>query len=284
MFRSLSVLSAGVVAFAMAGAALADNDLVRLDGKGDAELMETRGGGGHGGGGFHGGGGGFHGGGYRGGFGGYGGYRGGFGYGGYRGVGYGGYRGYGYGGYRGYGYGGYYRPYYGFGYGLGLGLGLGYGGYYGGYGGGYYGVGYGGYGGGYGGYYGSQYNSAIGPCTCTTAVAPATTLSLYTPIMQGPNDGTFPYDGGPRDGAFGPLSSPTGIPNRTALPADGRLVSVPAASSGYHFVAFGEPSMQPTQHPMNSGGSDTLRVSYPAFGEPMPSFSGGTTVYTTVLH
>jgi len=266
MIRSLSVLSAGVVALAMSGAANADNDLMRLDGKGDAEVQETR----------------YYGGGFRGGIG-YGGYRGGFGYGGYRGFGYGGYRGFG--GYygRGYGYGygrgygGYYRPYYGFG--LGLGLGLGYANYYGGYGG---------YGGGYGGYYNSYYStpyystpyysSSYGPCTCATSVIYPSDASVnfVTPnALQIPGDGTFPYNGGPQDG----ISVPAGMPNRTNAPRDGHLVSVPAPSSGYHFLAFGEQPAPADQRPETGNSSDLLRVSYPAYGEAPTGFSGGTTIY-----
>jgi len=280
MFRSLSVLSAGVVAFAMGGAAWADNDLIRLDGKGDAELLETRAGvGGYRGGGF--------GGGYRGGYGGYrggyGGYRGGYGYGGYRGIGYGGYRGYGYGGYRGYGYGRY-----GYGYGLGLGLGLGYGLGYGGYGygSGYYGGGYGGgyYGAGYGGgYYGvPAYSSySLGPCGCPTTITPA--ADALNSVRR--SDGTFPYDGGPRDAYYTtPVANPAGIPNRATLPREGQLVSIPAASSGYHFLAFGEQPGAPAQSPAAGDASDTLRVSYPANSDPTSGFSGGTTVYPTILH
>jgi len=274
-FRSLSVLSAGVVALAMAGAANADNDLVRLDGKGDAETVEARYGGG---------------GGFRGGYGGFGGYRGGFGYGGgYRGVGfgYGGYRGYGYGGYRG-GYAGYYRPYYrnyGYGLGLGLGIGLGYGSYYSGYGG-YYGAGYG------GGYYSTpayysqpSYSSySTNPCTCATSTTVGTqTLYLTQPAaLQNPGDGTFPYDGGPSGGSFAPSLNPAGIPNRSALSRDGRLVSIPSPTSGYQFAAFGETPIEPAQRPAGHG-PETLPVSFPAFGEPMPGFTGGTGVYTASL-
>jgi len=277
MIRSLFVLSAGAVALAIASAAKADNDLIRLDGKGDAEVQETR----YGGGGFRGGVG-F--GGYRGGFGGY---RGGFG--GYRG-GFGGYgRGYGYGGigfgrpYYGYYGRSYYRPYYGFGYGLGVGLGLGYGGYYGGGYGGY------GYGGGYGGYYGTYnispyYNSAysLGPCASDMNFPAATTLNFAAPnVPQGLGDGTFPYDGGPRDGFFAPV--PAGIPNGRVLPRDGHLVSVPATSSGYHFLAFGEQSAPASERPTTGNSSDTLRVSYPAYGESTSGFSGGTSLYPPIL-
>jgi hypothetical protein len=271
MIRSLSVLSAGVVALAVSGAANADNELMRLDGKGDAEVQETR----YAGGGFRGGVG-F--GGYRGGYGGYrGGYGGYRGFGGYYGRGYGGYygRGFGYGYGRGY-YGGYYRPYYGFGYGLGLGLG--YASYYGGYGG--YGGGYGGYGGGYGGYYGTPYYSSYGlcPCATNTVYSSAATANFVTPIgSQAPWEGTFPYNGGPQDGYFTP--APAGMPNRTNAPRDGHLVSVPASSSGYHFLAFGEQSAPADQRPATANSGDLLRVSYPAYGEAPSGFSGGTTIY-----
>jgi hypothetical protein len=266
MNRSLFVLSAGAVALAIAGVAKADNDLVRLDGKGDAETLDVAR---------------YYGGGFRGGYGGfrggYGGYRG-FGYGGYRGVGfgYGGYRGFGYGGYRGFGYGGY-RPY-GYGFGLGLGLGLGYGNYYGG---GYYGGGY--YGGGYGStvYYSQPYYSSYYyGCSTDAAGVPSTNLTIIRPSApQDPGDGTFPYDGGPRDGSLAPNPAPTGVPGRLMLPRDGRLVSVPAPNSGYQFVAFGEEPIEPTTRP--DAKSDTLRVSYPAYGEPMLGFMGGSTVYAS---
>lgn len=243
MLRSLSVLSAGVVAIAIAGATKADEDLVRLDGKGDADVLEAR----------------VYGGGFRGGVG-YGGYRGGFGYGGYRGgFGYGGYRGFGYGGYRGYGYGGYYRPaYYRGGFGLGLGLGLGYGGYYGG---------------GYGGYYGGSYYSTpayysqpyyssyyYSPCASASAVVAPQTLTITQP--PAPSDGTYPYDGGPAGSYFAPMPAPTGTQYRGESPRDGRLVSIPAESSGYRFLAFGE---QPTEP--SPAANDTLRVSLPGHSE-----------------
>jgi len=279
MIRSLSVLSAGVVALAIAGGAKADGDLVRLDGKGDADFLEAR----YGGGGFRGG----FGGGYRGGFGGY---RGGFGYGGYSGVGfgYGGYRGFGYGGYRGYGYGGYrsafYRPYYGgFGYGLGLGLGLGYGyggyGYGGGYGGGYYGVGYGGY----SGYSTPYYSSYYSPCASAAVVGPQTLIISQPPAAT--SDGTFPYDGGPSNGYVVPSINPAGVQYRGVLPRDGQLVSIPSESSGYRFLAFGEEPTEPASRP-GANGSDTLRVSFtlPAEATPAPGFrlSAGSMEYPTI--
>ena len=178
------------------------------------------GGGGHGGGGFHGGGfGGFHG--------GFGGFHGGFG-GGFRGGYYGFYRPYGFG--YGFGYRPFYRPYYGFGYGLGYGLGygynvgdgLGYGGYgYGGYGNGGYGYGNSGYGCSnysYGQPFvnsGASYNNfAVGSLSGTMTnvpypnryseqlPAPRSVAPMPMPMpmpMPPANNGTFPYDGGPRD-------------------------------------------------------------------------------------
>ncbi len=263
MFRSFSILSASVVALAMSGSAKADDDVVRLNGKGDAEVTETRG---YGGGGYRGG---YGGGGHRGGYGGYGGYRGGYGgYGGYRSGYYGG-GGY-YGGY-GRGYGGYYgRPNYG------IGISLGYSGYYGG---GYYGAGYGGYSS--PSYYSQPYYSySPAPCSCAAPIVGATTLTLSQPTVPiAPGDSTFPYDGGPRDGYLAPL--PAGM--QKAQPRDGMLVSVPSASSGYQFQAFGEKA---APRPATSNAAATLRVSYPAYGEPMPNFntmSGGTTDYRVSL-
>ncbi len=252
MFRSLSILSAGVVVLAMAGNAKADDDLVRLDGKGGAEVQETRY---------------YYGGGYRGG---YGGYRGGYGYGrGYYGGGYG--RGY-YGG--GWG-GGYYGG--GWGRGYGLGIGLGYGSYYGGgYNGGYYSS---------PSYYYSQpsYYYAPSPCTCAAPDLGSTTLTLARPVTpQMPGDGTFPYDGGPRDGFLAP--APAGMQYRPNVPRQGVLVSVP--TSGYQFLAFGEQPSEPAQQQLVPNAAESLRVSYPGYGEPMPNlsgFSGGTMDYRIAL-
>ena len=84
MVRNLTIVLAGLLGLGAAATAFADSDLLRLDGKGDAQVEQTRG---------------YYGGGYRGG------YRGGYGYRGY----YGGYRGGFYRGNYGY-YGGYYRP------------------------------------------------------------------------------------------------------------------------------------------------------------------------------
>jgi len=181
-------------------------------------------------------------GGYRGGF--SGGYRG-YGYGGYRGYGYGGYRGYGYGGYRGYGYGGYrgygYGGYRGYGYG-------GYGGYgYGGYG--YYRPRY--YGGYYGGYYGISYYPIAVVCTDSTPrileTAPATPYqTLPTPTPATPDlpdpvkpNGTFEYDGGPKEPV--PMPRAMEVPVRRPLIVDELMVSQPSTKSGkLVYPAYGE--------------------------------------------
>jgi hypothetical protein len=211
---------------------------------------------------------------YRGGYG----YRGGF-YGGYRGF-YGGYRGY-YGGYRAayyhrpyyggyYGYrpyysSFYYRPYY-----------SGYGGY--GYGG--YGYGYGGYGGygGYPSYYGGGYycisdvgGAGVYPVCSPRSVVVVRQPTTYgvqplqpglqtqprdpAPIPQMPraDDGTFPYDGGPKVPVPMPEASedarPALVP-RVRPQADETVVSlkprlVEEKKSGkWNFPAYGE---QPTR-------------------------------------
>jgi len=248
-----------------------------------------------------------YGGGYRGGYGG--GYRGGYG-GGFR-VGYGGgYRG-GYGGYRGgFGYYGGYRGGYvgyrgGFGY---------YGGYRGGYGG-YYGSnwGYGGYAS-YPVYsypvysypvysypvYSSYYYS---PCVDSTPTTPAmpyatyldgsvstysqpsTVLSTPAPVTRTPappaGDGTFRYDGGsgvipmPMPVPDGTPVAPTVTP-RPTLPLEGRLVSLPSASSTAAYPAYGEPARR-TSTPAASSDTRlvstpvaTPRVAFPAYGEGSP--------------
>jgi len=309
MFRPLAILTAGLFGLACVGATSAADsvradggDTIRLDGKGDADLQETRGF--HGGGGYHGG---YHG--------GYGGYRGWGGYGGYRGgYGYGGYRGYGYGGYRGYGYGGFYRPYYG--YGLGFGY---YRPYYGGYyGGGYYGGGYGGYGGyygagyggGYGGYYASPVYSYYSPCSTDVMVVPNTTVTMPVqatyqqqigqpvqqavpqpmpqaapqPAPQAPPQpmapAGFSYDGGPRYIVPMPRdTAPAAVPTRPSLPRDGRLVSNTPAKASYRYLAYGEtPEAAPAPAPARVR-SDLITASL-SLGEGTNSFSGGTMVFT----
>ncbi|MGH7171700.1 MAG: hypothetical protein ACRELF_04740 [Gemmataceae bacterium] len=204
----------------------------------------------------------------------------GFGFGGYRGFGFGGYRGFGYGGlYRPYygfglGYGGLYRPYYGlglgygrFGYGglggYGLGYGLGYGGL-GGYGLGYgmgygglggYGLGYGGYGLGYGGY-GIGYGGFFGPCAGATAGVytlsmPAATLGTPLPALVQPgttdrvprmprSDGTYPYDGGPRNPVPNLKETPPSSTTPRSVPLEGRSVSLPKATPKWRYPAYGE--------------------------------------------
>ena len=258
MFRSWTVLTAGVVAFAIAGIAKADGDLVRLDGKGDAEVQETRGyyGGGGWGRGYYGGGFGrsYYGGGWGRGY-----YGGGWGR-GYYGGGWG--RSY-YGGY----YGGY-RPYWG---GVGIGIGLGYNSYYGGWSAPSY-------------YYSTPtYSYYTSPCSTDGVGFPTTTLNLGQPmtIQQAPVESNYPYNGEPQN-VVPPATvapAPMQYPNRPLLPRDGKLVSMPG--DPYEFRAFGEESVEPVRVAPNA--TETLRVSYPAYGEPMPTFSAGSTVYRTAL-
>jgi len=183
--------------------------------------------------------GGFYGGGYRGGYGGYrggfygGGYRG--GYVGYRGGYYGGYRGGYYGGYRPY-YGSFYRPYYG--------------GYYGGYyRPAYYPQVY------YGSGYSYNYPYYYAPCSLpdvvptmpsvTLRVTPAPSSGVIIPNPDGslpsqvpggtlpvptPQQGTFPYDGGPKSPVPMPRieeAAPANNPGSAIRPADERFVSFP---------------------------------------------------------
>ena len=307
----------GMAAFAAlllaaGGAAWADGDLMRLGGTGDAkvstlgfdgnaDLLLTRGYGGHGG----------HG------HGGYG--HGGYGHGGYGHGGYGhGHGGYGhYARYGGYGYGGYghYARYGGYGY-------NGYGrGYYNGYGHGYYRPYYASYFrpyyyasyfrpyfyGAYSSYYPSYYAPyyyypypyyygysspyvVISAGAGVGAEAPMYTLPAPTPVMPDaggmpPANGadTYPYDGGSKT----PLPIPGTVPSgpmppapmskpepRPTVPAQGRFVSLPATATPYTFAAYGE---QPATVVRTVG--TTLRTSttasstptspfaYPAYGE-----------------
>jgi len=213
----------------------------------------------------------YYGGGYRGG------YRGGY-YGGYRGGSYGGYRGYGYAGYRGGYYGGY-RGYYG-----------GYRGYYGGYRGyyrpyysGYYGYGYSSYGysspyyyGGYG-YYGcslTDFDTAdlypvcsrrvIVQVTPSYPVRPSYQVQPSQEVLPNPSpvpqqqlpppddDGTYPYDGGPKSPVPMPPQSfddarPTQIPHgklqrgETLVSLNPKQAQEKTSSSGkWNYPAYGE--------------------------------------------
>jgi hypothetical protein len=189
---------------------------------------------------------------------------------------YGGYRGYygGYGGYRGY-YGSYYPRYYGGYYGGGYGgyYGSYYPRYYGGYYGSYYPRYYGGYYGSYypryyGGYYGSYYPysgyygysgiSYVSPIGCPLSspdvpgivVGPrgnGSTSESYkvpsqplNPMKPVPQEGTFPYDGGPSNPVPMPKVEPAptgkGVPT---MPLEGRPVSLPAPKK-YEYLAYGE--------------------------------------------
>jgi hypothetical protein len=182
-----------------------------------------------------------------------------WGWGGYRGFGWGGYRGFGLGGYRGFGWGGYgsfYRPYYGYGsfyrpyygYGLGMGYGLGYGlGY--GYGGYYPGFRYSYYGGYFPGFFGcsgvtgsiytlaSPANVAAGPVA--GGLQPGY-VDVNPPRVQ-PQDGTYPYDGGPASPVPDPKAAPAppATPQRT-VPLEGRSVSLPKPASKWAYPAYGE--------------------------------------------
>jgi len=266
--RSLSLLAGAVTALALAGAVRADDDLLRLDGKGDdAEVQDARFAAGGSRGFVAGGSRGFVAGGSRGFV--AGGSRG-FVAGGYRGGYYGGYRGGYWGGYRGYGYGYGYRPYWGVGYRPFWG-GYGYGGY--GYGGGYYGGGYG-----YPVY--SNYGYYGGCSADLTMPVPTYNLDQQQgpmPMQQqpgapvAPSDGTFPYNGSPTGGM---------IPgtNRQSAPRDSRMVSL--TSPQYQFLAFGETAPAP----LDRIAAETIPVSltFPAFGDDSPfsgSFSGGTNLY-----
>ncbi len=80
-----------------------------------------------------------------------------------------------------------------------------------------------------------------------------------------PGDGTFPYDGGPRDTVPMPSSNraPNSIPNGI-VPLDGRLVSMPTGISG-GVSRVGTATQRPTS-------VTPSRVAYPAYGEtPIPA-------------
>jgi hypothetical protein len=258
-FAAGLVAAAGIVVWAVPSRA-GDGDTLRLNMTGDtptqnlvddgsgAETIKT----------WHRGFGGF--GGFRG-FGGFGGFRPGFvgfrpGFVGFR-PGFGGFRpGFGGFGFRPF-YGGFYRPYYG---GFGLG-GFGYGGF--GYGGlGYYGLG--GYGYGYPGYYGGFYGPCAGvsgtvytlslPAGITVSpsysLPPAGSVTPSTPAPTMPrDDGTYPYDGGPKNPvpmpkeAPAPSGSPGGTPTKVlprSVPLEGRSVSLPRPATQWTYPAYGE--------------------------------------------
>jgi hypothetical protein len=271
MLRSFSFACAGAALLAFGGIAKADDDLIRLGGKGDAETVEAR----YGYGGF-----------YRGGWGGgwnrgWGGWGGGWNRGYYGGWGRGYYGGWGRGWYGG-GWGvgwnrGYYRPWYGgYGYRPFVGIGVGWGGYYPGY---------------YGGYSVPYYSSySYCPCSTNLTAVGGTVLTLGSSLATTavPDNGTYPYDGGPRDGSLAPsANAPAQMngPGRSTLPRDGKLVSLPTPTADpYQFVAFGETpadaSPAPTGGVFVSQPPPASRVIFPAYGETMPrSFSGDVSTF-----
>jgi hypothetical protein len=189
-------------------------------------------------------------------------------YGGYGRYGYGGYGGYGrygYGGYGRYGYGGYgysyYRPYY-------------YGSYYNS---GYYQPYY------YGnGYYQPYCGISLTVEEPAQPVGKSPTVSPYfrvppmpnadqpapTPIpapKKVPNDGTFPYDGGPSNPVPIPKIEDDKQPLKTPpllVPLEGRPVSIPTTTAKpatkITYPAYGEKSSQPKAQPQDD---NTRRVS-----------------------
>lgn len=264
----LTSFAVGVCALGVGTSVRAADDVMRLDGKGeDAETLEARyGRGGYGGGrGYYGGG--------------YGRYYGGGGFYGRSYYGGGFYnRGYYGGGFynRGYYGGGYYRPYY-------------YGSYYR-----------------YPTYYSSPvyystpvyYSSQVyyNPC----AAAPAATVTLGAVSAPVTNDvtvlrpvqnivpqprtipqdvqqpSTFPYDGGAPRVPLPSDAAPMSAPQRSTIPLEGKLVSLPASNNSYTFRAFGENMLTPapardTLLVSNTVAADTYRLSMPM------QTTGGTT-------
>ncbi|HEY7422882.1 MAG TPA: hypothetical protein VH682_01355 [Gemmataceae bacterium] len=211
---------------------------------------------------------------FRGGFGGFGrgfgGFGRGFGFGGFgRGFGFGGFnRGFGFGGFnrgfgfsgigfgRGFGFGGFGFPGIGFGRGFGFGRGLGWGGLgWGGWGlGGWPIGGWGGWGvggwpiGGWGGFWpcagttANVYNLSIPMATLGTPLngAPQMPYTNINPPQAPRRDGTYPYDGGPKNAVPNQETTPpAGAPQRT-VPLEGRTVSLPKAAGKWAYPAYGE--------------------------------------------
>jgi hypothetical protein len=178
------------------------------------------------------------------------------------------------------------------GYGHGYGRGYAYGrGYYGGYGRGYYaGYGRGYYGYGYYPYYyppyyvyrpyyyypiagdGAPVLTLQGQSNYQPAPSPSP-QPLMPPAYNYNNngDGTFPYDGGPRNpipvpaGNTAPMKGPRGN-----IPLDGKLVSLPTTTTG-GFSPVTTPDMQrfsdvSTNAPAQSSAAPA-RLTYPAYGE-----------------
>ncbi|MFO0866921.1 MAG: hypothetical protein U0744_20155 [Gemmataceae bacterium] len=247
----LTSFAAGMCALGVGTSVRADNDVMRLGGKGDdAETLEARWG--HGGG-FHGGRG-YHGGGFYGGGRSY--YGGGFYNRGYYGGGY----------YRPYYYGNYYRPYYGSYYRYPV----------------YYSNPV---------YYSSPvYYSPCASAPAATVTlgavsAPVTNdVTVLRPVQnlvpqaQVPQNvqqpSTFPYDGGAPRVPIPSDAAPMSNPNRSTIPYEGKLVSLPASNNSYTFRAYGENMLTPARDTLlvsNTQAADTFRLSMPQ------QTTGGTT-------
>jgi len=101
--------------------------------------------------------------------------------------------------------------------------------------------------------------------------APQQPVQKYAaPQNAAPQPSTFPYDGGaprvPLPGETAPMS----VPQRSTIPLEGKLVSLPATKgSSYTFRAYGENMLTPAPAPdtvlvsHNVGGADTYRLSMP---------------------
>jgi hypothetical protein len=134
------------------------------------------------------------------------------------------------------------------------------GGYYPYYGGGYY-PGYNSYSSYYDPYYAYSYPTTVyAPAVNYQIIDPSTTTMPYSDgVSDGPPprtrprgpgytpspDGTYPYDGGPRNPVPMPkeATDPTATPPSSSVPQEGRTVSRTVAKSKYTFAAYGEGSV-----------------------------------------
>jgi hypothetical protein len=94
--------------------------------------------------------------------------------------------------------------------------------------------------------------------------------NAVVPVLpQKESDGTYFYDGGPRQPMPVPerRTPPTLEPKRPTVPLDGKLVSVPSKAPKYSYPAYGETVQRDPTRLVSRTTDQTVRMAYPAYGE-----------------
>jgi hypothetical protein len=115
----------------------------------------------------------------------------------------------------------------------------------------------------YGGYYDYPSTTVVVPSASLSTSpylqgtpAPAQAIETAPPPAVVPADGTFPYDGGPRNPPPMPRAEPAPPGAPATFPLNGNVVSAPAKTT-YRYLAYGE---KPKPAPVTPGRTDTYLI------------------------